>query len=192
MILPNGIVEEFSSRFTQQAGIVHVAESGQQAISMINEIIEQRGKPESCCSPQINLRQNGSTIDISGKLHTTLKFSEFQKQPRKFANSLDVGITQAEYAIAETGAIVDVSFTDEQRLLSSFTRVHIALLEPSRVLPRLADFAPRIREMLGVQSGERRKPAVTLIGGPSRTADIELKQVLGVHGPHEVHVVICK
>jgi L-lactate dehydrogenase complex protein LldG len=101
---------------------------------------------------------------------------------------LDVGITKADYAIAETGTIVDISYTDENRLLSSFTRVHIAVLEKSKILAKLRELSPLMREKL--KPGKSSIPSITFIGGPSRTSDIELKSVLGVHGPHEVHVVL--
>ncbi|MDG6907156.1 MAG: lactate utilization protein [Nitrososphaerota archaeon] len=189
MALPNTNIEEFSSRFIKQAGKVYFAKSAEDTTRIINGIIEERGKGDSCCSSNLRIRQNGSMVDISGRVKTNIWYSQFEEQPRKFADQLDVGVTHAEYGIAETGSIVDVAYTDEERLLSSITRVHIALLDSSNVLPNLDDLASRIRETLSAKQ-DHPKPSITFIGGPSRTSDIELKSVLGVHGPHEVHVVI--
>lgn len=167
---------------------MYFAKSAEDTIEIINKLLEERGKGDSCCSPNIRIQQDGSLVDVSKHLKTSLQYSEFEEQPRKLANQLDVGITIAEYGVAETGSIVDVSSTDEQRLLSSLTRVHIAILDSSNILPKLEDLAPRLRDKLSAK--EQSKPSITFIGGPSRTSDIELKSVLGVHGPHEVHVVV--
>jgi L-lactate dehydrogenase complex protein LldG len=182
------LVEEFSSRFTKQAGMIYPAKSPDDAVSLVNGLIKSRGKGESSCSSEIEVSFVGSPRNVAPQINASISYAEFQKDPLKVAGLLDVGITKAEYGIAETGSIVDISYTDEQRLLSAFSRVHIAVLERSTIVGKLSILSSRMRELL--QPGREPKSAITFIGGPSRTSDIELKSVLGVHGPHEVHVVL--
>jgi len=94
-----------------------------------------------------------------------------------------VGITGAEYALADTGTLVVMSAT-EARLASLLPPVHIAVIESSRILTGLDELL--IQEP---RPGDR-TASMVLITGPSRTADIEQILVRGVHGPGEVHVVI--
>ena len=181
-------LEEFVRRFLDQKGEVHFVKSSSEAIDEINSLISTKGRGPSCCSPTLFY---GRLQDLSTKIKTTtLSFTEFQNSPREKARTLDVGITKAAWAVSETGSLLDISYSDEERLLSSISRVHIALLDDSTILTRLRDVAPKLRELL--KPSYSTKPAITLIGGPSRTSDIELKSVLGVHGPHEVHVILCQ
>jgi L-lactate utilization protein LutC len=168
--------------------MISSATNPEDVIAIVNGLIKSRGKGESCCSSEIQIAANGSLRGISSQMDTTVTYRDFQKDPRKIVALLDVGITKAEYGIAETGTIVDISYTDEHRLLSSLSRVHIAVLERTCILDKLSMLAPKMKELLG--AGVEPKPSITFIGGPSRTSDIELKSVLGVHGPHEVHVVL--
>ncbi|HYO80045.1 MAG TPA: lactate utilization protein [Bryobacteraceae bacterium] len=94
-----------------------------------------------------------------------------------------VGITGAEYALADTGSLVVMSAA-EPRLYSLLPPVHIAVVESGRILSGLDEFlavVPRPAD-LGAST--------VFITGPSRTADIEQILVRGVHGPGELHVVI--
>lgn len=106
-----------------------------------------------------------------------------------FLKEADIGITTADYGIAETGGLVEVAYFDSTKLLSSLSRIHIVLVRASKVLAKLQDVAPIIRALL---TGREEKPTITFISGPSRTSDIEMKFVLGVHGPHEVHCLILE
>ena len=94
-----------------------------------------------------------------------------------------VGITGAEYALANTGTLVVMSAT-EARLASLLPPVHIAVIESTRILSDLDELL--LRE---AKPGDR-TASMVLITGPSRTADIEQILVRGVHGPGELHVVI--
>jgi L-lactate dehydrogenase complex protein LldG len=98
----------------------------------------------------------------------------------------DAGVSGVDYLIAESGTIAVFSRPGEPRSLSLLPPVHIAVAERSQVLPDLFDlFDPK--------SGHDRiemSSCLTLITGPSKTGDIELRLVTGVHGPGEVHVVL--
>jgi L-lactate utilization protein LutC len=94
----------------------------------------------------------------------------------------DVGVTTAQWAIAETGTLVLDMAQERHRLASLLPPVHVALLPRARILCNLGEALKTL--------GRPLPPTVTLITGPSRTADIELQLVVGVHGPRELHVVV--
>ena len=95
----------------------------------------------------------------------------------------DIGITGVDWLIAETGSMVVCSKPGQARSLSLLPPIHIAIAESRQILPDLFDlFTPGRVDP---------QPAnVTIITGPSKTGDIELKLVTGVHGPGEVHVIV--
>jgi L-lactate utilization protein LutC len=103
---------------------------------------------------------------------------------REACATVDVGITSADYALADTGSLVIFTESGEARLTSLLPPCHIAVIERSKIVPSLDDVL-RLRPMSGDRSS-----AMVVITGPSRTADIEMRLVRGVHGPGEIHVVI--
>jgi L-lactate utilization protein LutC len=181
-------IEEFSTRFLKQAGSIYPARNADDAASIVNDLIKARGKGESCSASDIEVESGGITTNISSNIKATISYEKLSKNPREVMGSIDVGITRADYGIAETGTIVDISYTDEHRLLSSLTRVHISILEKNRIIEKLSMLGPMMGKLMRPEV--KTKPSITFIGGPSRTSDIELKSVLGVHGPHEVHVIL--
>ena len=98
----------------------------------------------------------------------------------------DVGVSRAQWGIAETGTVVLDASTERHRLVSLLPPVHIALLPAAAILGTLGEALRAIRD----PSGGVRGRAVTFVTGPSRTADIELTLVVGVHGPAEQHVIL--
>ncbi len=99
----------------------------------------------------------------------------------------DVGITGVDYALADTGTLVLCSAPGRSRSTSLLPPVHLALVPASRILPFLPDLPNRLPGDDGAREGAS---AVTLITGTSKTADIELSLVRGVHGPGEVYVIL--
>jgi L-lactate utilization protein LutC len=97
----------------------------------------------------------------------------------------DLGISGVAHAIAETGTLVMATGPADPRSLSLLPPVHIAVVGRSQLLPDLFDLFAEL------EPGKDRLPAcLTLITGPSKTGDIELKLVTGVHGPGELHVIV--
>lgn len=96
-----------------------------------------------------------------------------------------VGVTSAEYGLADTGSLVVMS-ASEARLVSLLPPVHVAVIRAEQILAGLDELLTR--EPLPAE----RTASMVLITGPSRTADIEQILIRGVHGPGELHVVIIK
>jgi L-lactate dehydrogenase complex protein LldG len=96
----------------------------------------------------------------------------------------EVGVSHAVYGLADTGSVVLAAGPDEPRARSLLPPVHVTILTASRILPGL----PELFEELGSELPS----ALAIVTGPSRSADIEQKLVIGVHGPGEVHIVLLK
>jgi L-lactate dehydrogenase complex protein LldF len=96
--------------------------------------------------------------------------------------NIKAGITGALMGIAETGTIIVPGGKGQPLTASLLPEIHIAVLHASDILPSMeaAMSRPEIAK----------SPAVVLVSGPSRTADIEMTLTIGVHGPGELHVFI--
>lgn len=101
---------------------------------------------------------------------------------RRPAPPVTAGIQTAEFAIGETGTIVQTSRGGNTLLPGLLTDFHVALVpsgivcvETEECLRVLAEDPPR---------------NISLITGPSRTADIELTLTIGVHGPRGVFAIL--
>jgi L-lactate dehydrogenase complex protein LldG len=94
----------------------------------------------------------------------------------------EIGITSAQFGIAETGTLVIESDKEFNRLTSLVPPVHICLLEASKLRNNLGEVLAEL--------GRDLSKSVTFITGQSRTSDIELTLALGVHGPKELFVFI--
>ena len=98
----------------------------------------------------------------------------------------DLGITGADYAIAETGSVVVTARLGQERMVSLLPKVHLALVEPANIVPDLFDLFARLQ----LQVPDQLPSNLTLITGPSKTGDLELRLVTGVHGPQAWHVAV--
>ncbi len=107
-----------------------------------------------------------------------------REQLREVCASADVGITSADYALADTGTLVMMSSHAEARMISLLPPVHVAVIPVERLLTGLDEL------FVVAPDPARLTSSMVLITGPSRTADIEQILVRGVHGPGEIHVVI--
>jgi L-lactate dehydrogenase complex protein LldG len=107
-----------------------------------------------------------------------------ERELRELCARVDVGITSADYALADTGTLVMFSSREEARMISLLPPVHLAVVRTDRILTGL-DQLFTLEPLPG-----QRSSSMVLITGPSRTADIEQILIRGVHGPGELHVVV--
>jgi L-lactate dehydrogenase complex protein LldG len=103
---------------------------------------------------------------------------------RQHCATVDVGISSADYALADTGTLVMLSSQNEARMISLLPPAHIAVLPVTRILTGLDELLSVVPNAASVTS------SMVLITGPSRTADIEQILVRGVHGPGQLTAVL--
>jgi L-lactate dehydrogenase complex protein LldG len=128
---------------------------------------------------------------VKGALSSSFVVAEELRPSEALAvlQKADLGITWAEYGVADTGALVEIAYDDTLRLASSLPINHIAIVSASMIIPDLRHAMAEAGDKVS-RSVPGRKPVVTFISGPSRTADIEGRLLLGAHGPYSVFVVV--
>lgn len=101
--------------------------------------------------------------------------------------SIPAGLTGALAAVAETGSLLLASGPGKPLSASLLPEIHIAILSRQDIYENLAQVFQasddHLREI-------RDATALSIVSGPSRTADIEMTLTIGVHGPKEVHVLV--
>lgn len=90
----------------------------------------------------------------------------------------DLGVTEADYLLSETGTLVLHSSALQPRAVSLLPRIHLAIVRPEMLRA----------DMHQVFAEAKDHHYLLFITGPSRTADIELTVTLGVHGPRNLYV----
>ena len=94
----------------------------------------------------------------------------------------DMGISGANFAIAETGMISITENEGNARLTTSLPKIHVALLGIEKVLPRLDDLALFLPMLATMGTGQALTCYNTLYGGPRQPGEVD--------GPEQFHVVL--
>jgi len=160
---------------------VQTCNSADLAAQMIQFLSAENVKKVALCNGGIVVR-----LDLANHLtHAGFGSFTWDRLTLDELYDFDCAITDVYSAVAETGSLVVKASAEQGRALSLVPRIHIAIVEAKQILPDLIDlFAKLTREGLG--------SAVSLITGPSKTSDIEMTLVIGVHGPMKVKVFIVE
>ncbi|MBI5647876.1 MAG: LUD domain-containing protein [Ignavibacteriae bacterium] len=127
----------------------------------------------------LQTRVSGADGRVLHVLPETGADPEARHARRVLLETCDAGLTGALAGFAMEGGIALRSSANESRAVSLLTRAHVAIVRTASVYPSLAAWSASLSNV--VQGGDG--SAVTLVTGPSKTADIEKVLVTGVHGP---------
>jgi L-lactate dehydrogenase complex protein LldG len=107
---------------------------------------------------------------------------------RRLAKSA-IGVTAAEFCLADTATVVLRTRPGQARGVSLLPSVHVAVIESSRLIADLAELYALLR-WHPAQRADGLSTCLALISGPSKTADIEATLVHGAHGPGALHLIV--
>jgi L-lactate dehydrogenase complex protein LldG len=187
------LAEQFAAELTKLQAYPHLCADAEAALDVIQGLLEQHaagevitwdlervglpGLPELLASEGVRRLDGrvGSAEERAGRLQA------MEPAP--------ICISGVDVLIAESATIALRSGAGRARLASLLPPVYIAVARREQVVRGLGEALAAVRGTYGAQLFEDAS-ALTLITGPSRTADIELTLTLGVHGPREVHVLI--
>lgn len=186
-------VARFCEEFKAAGGQPHLAADRETAWQTVHGLIQARA------ARKIVLGRGGMVerLELPGRLRQQgLEVTVVEAVPSRSARDsffdADLGISNVEYLVAETGTVVMSSKPEDPRSLSLLPPIHIAIADKNQLLPDLFDlfdvFSPA---PISTKPPSPPPSCLTLITGPSKTGDIELRLVTGVHGPGEIHVILC-
>lgn len=104
----------------------------------------------------------------------------------KLVFQCDAGITDCRYGLADTGALMVWSDPGFGRSTTLTIPLHIVLVPAVRIVSDMIDALPHVLR----DTGGRMASNVVIINGPSKTADIEMNLVTGVHGPKYLCAIV--
>ena len=100
---------------------------------------------------------------------------------KKFAGA-DMGISGANFIVAETGTVTLVTNEGNGRMTTSVPRVHVAIAGMEKILPALEDLPLFLRLLPRSATGQRITSYNTFVGGPRAGSDED--------GPEEFHLIL--
>ena len=107
---------------------------------------------------------------------------DFTDDEATFLKNAQASLTTCEALIARTGSLLVSGANESGRRLSIYPEMHLVLAYASQLLPDIKDGLEYVKEKY-----ENKIPSMlSLVSGPSRTADIEKTLVMGAHGPKEL------
>jgi L-lactate dehydrogenase complex protein LldG len=192
IVVQPALAEQFAAELTQLSGTCISLPAAEVAGWMV-KLIKDRGAGEIVAWQDADLPVTG-LLDAMRAAGIQIIDSRLPHQePGRSAalaqlERVTIGLTGADAAFADTGTLALTSGPGRPRLASLSVRTHVALLDPRRLYPSWAAWLAAEGE--GAVDLLVGSSNLTLITGPSRTADIEMTLTVGVHGPGELIVVL--
>ena len=151
------------------------------------------GDPKSVAAWQHPLIHSLNLPEVLSEQGVPVFFTDLQKTReenlRHRISASYIGITSADFCMADTATLVMRTRPDQARTVSLLPSIHVAVIELNQIISDLKE----LYALLKWDPQERQEGltnCMTFISGPSKTADIEATMVHGAHGPREVHVYV--
>lgn len=175
-------LDDFIREVEALSGVVIRAGDAEVAAQRVASLCQQHGWTEALCWAwdEIGLAGLPGALDAAG-------VQPVMSGEPDALREIPVGITGAEAGLADTGSLVVRNGAGRTTLASLLPPIHIALLRADAIFPDMLTYW----ESTGDPAGHLKQVSQQIfISGPSRTADIEQRLTLGVHGPRELYVIV--
>ena len=185
-------VVKSKSMATEEIGLNHALEQVDLTVTETDlgeYIIQLAGvMPSHIIVPAVHMTKEDIADLFHDKLHVDaqpdpIKLCEIaREQLREEFLSADMGVSGANFMVAETGTIVIVTNEGNGRMSTTLPPVHVAVVGIDKVVPDLASLDVLLKLLPRSATGQKMSSYVSFVGGPRRT-DNE-------HGPKEFHLVL--
>jgi L-lactate dehydrogenase complex protein LldG len=191
----DALLETFRKECEQLSVDVRVAKKEEDLREILLTIIEESGKGglvtwEDPFGEKVPLDQivAGKGVEIFESPSNPSPDSDARRDFIRISSEAGLGISSVDFVLAGTGTLVLKHVSGRDRACSLLPPVYAAFVESGKIIEDLDEFLEKLQDDF---EREGRLPScITLISGPSKTADIEMTLVHGVHGPGKVYVVV--
>ncbi len=167
----------------ERAGVIPVeTDLGEYIIQLAHE------KPSHIIAPAIH-KTKGQVAELFSKelkarfaADPEVLTAAARKELRQKFLQADMGITGANFAIADTGTVVLVTNEGNGRMVTSLPRIHVAVMGIEKVIPSMTDLMVFLALLARSATGQKLSVYTTLVRGPRRSAELD--------GPEEFHLVL--
>ncbi len=171
-------------------------EAAQEIIKLASEKKPEWGDEESVVLWKHPLIEEMNIVEILRERNIAVIFSnqpdtgqtERDRLVKESAGSF-IGITSADYCIAETGTLVLKTAPGNERIVSLLPSIHVAVIKLEQLIADFKELYTLLDKNLE-NDPEWIENGMTFITGPSKTADIEATMVHGAHGPRELYIYV--
>ena len=177
----SGVLTRFEGRCRRLGVAVHRTQK-RDVITTIVGVLQEKGARSAMVADDLGIFRASVVAAIGGAGIEVLGGATARD-----AEPAEAGVSRARFAVAETGSVAVTGNELQPRLATMIVPLHVVLVDETRVLESLDEAGAEIEELM--TSGTR---CVSLVTGPSRTADVEKTLAVGVHGPREVVVVLVE
>jgi len=183
------LIDAFVKKYASLSGVAHVAEGADAVAPIVVNVLREVGCKRVVFAELpdgLDDAVERACVDAGIDVHRP----PFDSSELPHAiDAAEAGVSWAVFAVAESGSLVEFALDDAVRLVSTLPRVHIGIFRASTLLENLRDAAEPLRQFY---LDHPENATATFISGPSRTADIEMRLTLGVHGPEVAHAIVIK
>lgn len=181
-------MDKFITIWESLGGKGIIVNTTEEAVKAIKDWFGDQPKwlsPQSIFSwSELPVMARASLAQLGWQTRSYPEFSESSTDRKASIGQAELGITGADYGIAQSGSLVIKSGSKRGRAVSLVPTRHLTFI-PGSVI---RDSLDQIMEELG-RAGNI-PAAIEIISGPSRTSDIEMDLSIGVHGPVEVYAIV--
>lgn len=181
-----GSVELFAEKATAAGAQVYVVNGMEAAQAQLEEILAAVSGDIIYSTEALLQELSLATIAKKNKRKATEGAIESTANYKMEVMASAIGITSCDYGLAETGSVIIKHQKNNERLISLAPETHICILKAEQILANRFMLAKILEEETKLPS------AYSIITGVSRTADVALQVVLGMHGPKQVFLIVIQ
>lgn len=177
------LVQKFTDKATAVAAKVASVQSFEDAVDYCVNLCTSTSQTPVLAAPAFKASKALQLESASLRHDITLITANL----REHLQGLDVGFTEVDYGIADTGTVVLNCPDENLRLATMVCDYHVCLLKKSNIVADSDSLNDQLNRYM-----QNTPNYLAFISGPSRTADIERVLTIGVHGPLELHILLLE
>ena len=187
---PEALLARFTKEFSALTGDVFPVEGDDAARAKVLDVLAQHNAKSILAWDFAYIPVEGleAAIRAAGiEIIQPDTHDELRMETLTISAGAQVGLTGVDAAAAATGTMIFTTAPGKGRIPTVLAPVHLAVITLDQIVPRIESWvaAQRAKNLPLRESAN-----FCFITGPSRTGDIEMQMILGVHGPGKIQAII--